>query len=126
VAVQAGLHDGVAAAQVLAQDGAWVGLAEEVHDLGVAGGGGEREGGLVAVVERGRVGLVAELDEQLAGGEMAERRGEVEVRVGVAGQRVVGVVQEVRVRPEDAPRQQRVVAVDRPPQPDRGVDPECR
>ena len=126
VAVEAGLHDGVAAAEVLAQDGRRVVLAEAVHDLGMAGGRGEREGRLVAVVEGRRVGLVAELDEEAADGDVAERRGEVEVRVGVAREREVGVVEELRVRREDAPRQQRVVGVDGPAEADGRVDPGAR
>ena len=123
VAGEAGLHDGVAAAEVLAQDGGRVVLAEAVHDFGVARGGSEREGGLVAVVEGRGVGLVAELDEEAADGDVAERGGEVEVRVGVAREREVGVVQEVRVRREDAPGEQRVVGVDGPAEADGRVDP---
>jgi hypothetical protein len=77
----------------------------------------------VVVVEGGRVGLVAEFDEQLADGEVAERGGQVQVRVGVAREREVWVVEQVRVRLEDAPGQQRVIGVDRAPQPDGRVDP---
>lgn len=101
--VQARLHDGVAAAYVLAQDASGVVLGEEVDDFGMAGGGGEHQGGLMVVVEGRGVGLVAELEEEPANGEVAEGGGEVEVRVGVAGERVVRVVEEMGVGAEDAP-----------------------
>jgi hypothetical protein len=94
-----------------------------VDDFGVARARGEEEGGLVQIVERGGVGFVAEFDEELADGEVAERGGEVQVGVGVAGQREVGVVEEVWVRLEDAPREKRVVGVDGAPEADGGVDP---
>jgi hypothetical protein len=77
----------------------------------------------VVVVEGGRVGLVAELDEDPADGGVAERGGQVEVRVGVSREREVGVVQEVRVRLEDASGEQRIVGVDRPAEADGGVNP---
>jgi hypothetical protein len=54
---------------------------------------------------------------------VAERGGEVEVGVGIAGEGEVGVVEEVRVRGEDALDQQRVVGVDGAAQADGRVDP---
>jgi hypothetical protein len=54
---------------------------------------------------------------------VAERGGEVEVRVRIARQGEVGVVEEVRVRLEDAAGEQRVVGMDCAPEADGGVDP---
>lgn len=118
-----GLHDGVAAPDVAAQDDGRVSLAEEVDDLGVASPGGQHQGGLVVVVERGAVGLAAEREEQLDDGEVAQRRGQVQVRVGQAALGRVWVVEELRVRVQDSLDEEGVVGVDRPPQTGRGVDP---
>lgn len=118
------LHDGVTAADVSAQDDVRVALAEEVDDLGVSGSGGEHQGGLVVVVEGGAVGLAAEGEEQLHDGEVAQRGGEVQVRVRQAVWGGVWVVEELRVRVKDSLDQEGIVGVDRPSQSGRGVDPE--
>lgn len=118
-----GLHDGVAAPDVPAQDGGRVALAEEVDDLGVSREGGEHEGGLVVVVDGGAVGLAAEGEEQLDDGQVAQGGGQVQVRVGQAALGGVWVVEELRVRVQDSLDEEGVVGVDRPPQTGRGVDP---
>lgn len=104
VAAATRLHDGVAAADVAARDDARVGLAEEMHGFGVAGGGGEHECGLEVVVERGEVvgAFVAECEEELDDGKVAEGGGEVEVRVGEVFGGGVGVLEEFRMRGDDA------------------------
>jgi hypothetical protein len=66
----------------------------------------------VGVVEGGSSVFVAELDEGLADREVAERGGEVEGRVGVARDGVVGVVEEVGVRVEDALDEEGIVRAD--------------
>lgn len=53
-------------------------------------------------IEGRGVALVAEFDEEFADGQVAERGSEVQVGVGVAVGGVVRVVEEVRVRAEDA------------------------
>ena len=123
MAVQTRLHDGVAAADVLAQDGLRVVFAQEVDDFGVAGRGGEHERGLVVIVQCGGALLVAELDEDLADGEMAEGGGEVEVRVRIPADGMVGVVEEVGMGAEDALDEKVVVYVDCAPKADRGINP---
>lgn len=111
------LHDGVPAADVAPQDDVGVLLAEEVHDLGVAGARSQHQRGLVVVVERGAVGLAAEREEELDDGEVAEGGGEVQVRVGQAAGRGVWIVEELRVRVQDALHEEGVVGVDCSPEP---------
>lgn len=84
VAAQTGVHDGVAAADVAPEDRGRIILAEEEHDLRVAGGSSQHQGRLVALVEGGAGLLMAKLDEELADGEVVQRGGEVEVGVGEA------------------------------------------
>lgn len=124
VAVAAGLHDGVAAVDVAAQDAGGEALGEEVDDAGVAGGGGEGEGGLLELVE-GRGGiLVAEVNEDAGDMGVAERGSEVEARVGQAEGRRVGVVDKTRVRLEDALDEEGVVGEDGAAEPSGRGDPE--
>lgn len=112
VAAEAGLHDGVAAADVAAQDAAAVGLAEEMHDLGVALARGEHQGCLVVVVE-GRAGvLVAGGEEHLADVPVAERRRQVEVRVGEVRRGGVWAVEEGGMRFQNSAEEGSVVGVD--------------
>jgi hypothetical protein len=78
----------------------------------------------VAVVEGGLGVLVAEVfDEDAHDGQVAEGGGEVERRVGVAGEGVVRVVDEVGVGAEDAGDEGGVGGVDRAPEAEGRVDP---
>lgn len=99
-------------------------LRTEVDDVRVAGGGGEHEGRLVGVVE-GRVGvLVVEVvDEDAHDGQVAEGGSEVEGRVGLAGDGVVWVVDEVGVGAEDPGDERGVGGVDGSPKAEGRVDP---
>lgn len=90
----------------------------------MAGGGGEHERRLMGVVE-GRVGvLVVEvLDEDAHDGQVAKGGSEVEGRVGLPGDGLVRVVDEVRVGAEDPGDERGVGGVDGPPKAKRRVDP---
>lgn len=95
-----------------------------MDDIRVAGGGGQHEGRLVGVVES-RVGvLVVEIiDEDAHDGQVAEGGSEVERRVGLAGDRVVWVVDEVGVGAEDPGDERGVGGVDGSPKAEGRVDP---
>lgn len=124
--VRGGEHEGVAAAGVASSDAACVGGGEEgVDDLGVAVGGGEHEGGLVEGVEGDAGGFVAEGEEERGYGEGGEGGGEVEGGVGEAGGGggEVGVLEEVRVRGEDAPDDGEGVRVDCSAETEGWIDP---
>lgn len=85
-----------------------------MHGLGVARAGGQHQRGLEFVVQGGEVDLVAQRDEQLDDGEVAEGGGEVEVRVGQPAGGGVRVVEEFGVRVEDAFDEEGIVGVDCP------------
>lgn len=102
VAPQTGLHNGVASAYVSPGYRFRAILAEEVNYLRVPCRRGEHQGCLVRFVERGVRVLVAERDEELAYLQEAQRRGEVEVGIGQAGDGDIGVVEEVWMGLEDA------------------------
>lgn len=111
----------------MAQDGIGIALAEKVDDFGVAGCRGEHQGGLVRIVESwGPAGFVAEVDEEFDDREVAELGGEVKVGIGVAGGRVVGVVEEMGVGFEDAGDEGGVVEADCAAESEGGVDPTQR
>jgi hypothetical protein len=80
----------------------------------VARAGGEHQRGLEVIVQGGEVGLVAQRDEQLDNGEVAEGGGEVEVRVGQPAGGSVWVVEEFGVRVEDALDEEGIVGVNCP------------
>lgn len=102
VAAATGLHDGIAAADVAAGDAGGARGAQQVHDLGVAGGGGQHQGRLVVLVQRHAVALVAGGQQGGADGQEAQRAGQVQGGVGEAGGRAVWVVEQVRVGFQDA------------------------
>jgi hypothetical protein len=124
VAGAAGLDDGVTAAGVPAGDGLRVLLAQQVHDLGVAGGAGDDERGLVVLVQADAGGFVAEGEQGADDGQVAELAGQVQRGIGEPAGREVWIVQEVwRVRVADSRDQERVICVDGPAKAQGGVDP---
>lgn len=123
VAAYAGLHDGVAAADVAPEDAGPVGFAEQVDDVGVSGPGGQHEGRLVVFVEGRARDLVARAEQGFANVSVAQRRGKMQVRVGEAHGRGVRVVEERGVRLEEAPDEEGIPDVDGPSQANRGLNP---
>jgi hypothetical protein len=77
----------------------------------------------VGFIECRSVALMAEFDEEFADGQVAERGSKVQVGAGVAEGGVVGVVEEVRVRAEDALDKEGVVGTNGAAQPKSGIDP---
>jgi hypothetical protein len=122
VAASAGLHDGVTALVISAEYAGAIVFAYQVDDFGVASFGGEQEGALVELVQRGAGFLVASFYQDLADVAIAQGGGEMQVRVGQALGGGVWVVDEVRMGFEHALDEQGIVGVDGSPEPDWARD----
>lgn len=123
VAAHAGHHDGIAAADVTPQNAVWVVLAKLMNDFSAPGSRCQHQRSLVVLVECGTRILVAGLEQDFADIAVAERGGEVEVRVGEALLTEIWVMEQARVRVENASNEKSIVCMDRTPDANGRVDP---
>jgi hypothetical protein len=123
VTTHARLHDGVSAPGITSQYAFRITLAQYVDHLGMSCARREHEGRLVTVVQRGAWLLVAAVNENLDDVAAAEGGGEVEVGVAKAWGGCIGVVEQRRVRVQDARDEGRVAGVDCTTEADGRLDP---
>jgi hypothetical protein len=102
VASHTGLHDGISASYIATENSLWVGLSQEMDNLGMAETGGKHQSCLVVVIEGRRGDLVTQGDEGFADQQMAKAGSEMEARVGKTVRGVVGIMDEVGMGLDDA------------------------